>query len=72
MAGITQATAQTQLDLWIAADAKVASGQSYTINGRTLTRADAGEISNKIEFWNNKVEALSGSRRRGIVYGVPR
>lgn len=34
-------------------------GQSYTIAGRSLTRADAGEITAKIEYWNSKVLTLS-------------
>lgn len=59
MAGITLAQAEAQLAAWIEADTKVASGQSYEIAGRRLTRADAGEITNKIEYWNGKVQTLS-------------
>lgn len=59
MSGITLAQAQTQLAAWLDADAKVALGQSYTIAGRSLTRADAGEITAKIEYWNSKVLSLS-------------
>lgn len=61
MAGITIAQAQAQLALWIAADTAVASGQSYSIGGRSLTRANAAEITNKIEFWENKLNMLSRS-----------
>jgi hypothetical protein len=59
MPGITLATAQAQLDLWLAADAAVAAGQSYSIKDRSLTRADAGEITRKIEYWNNWVQKLA-------------
>ena len=59
MAGITLAQAETQLAAWLDADSKVATGQSYEIAGRKLTRADAGEITSKIEYWNNKVAELS-------------
>lgn len=72
MAGITAAQAQAQLDLWVAADGKVAKNQSYTINGRTWTRADAAQITEKIEYWSAKLEQLNGTRRRGILYGIPR
>lgn len=66
MPGITLAAAQAQLDLWLAADAAVASGQSYSIKDRSLTRADAGEITQKIEYWNGWVQKLSrASRGRG-------
>lgn len=59
MAGITLEQAQTQLNLWLDADAKVATGQSYEIAGRKLTRANAAEITNKIDYWNGKVQSLS-------------
>lgn len=65
MAGITLAQAQTQLDLWIAADTAVATGQSYTIGGRSLTRADAAEIRNNIIFWDSQVQRLSSSETSG-------
>lgn len=51
---LSQATAQ--LALWLDADAATATGQSYTINGRSLTRANATEITDKIQYWS-KVEA---------------
>ncbi|MFA5378155.1 MAG: DUF6148 family protein [Dehalococcoidia bacterium] len=61
MAQITTAQAEAQLALWLEADAKVATGQSYSIAGRALTRADAAEITNKIVFWNDMVGRLSGT-----------
>jgi hypothetical protein len=72
MAGITLAQAQAALDLWITADQKVAKNQSYEVNGRKLTRADAAEITNKIDYWNNKVQQLSGTSRRGLMQAIPR
>ena len=38
MSGITLAQAQTQLNLWLAADTAVASGQSYSIAGRQFSK----------------------------------
>jgi uncharacterized protein DUF6148 len=71
MAGITLETAQAQLDLWIAADQAVASGQSYSIGGRSLTRANAAEITNKIDYWNGWVNKLSRSSSGiRVRYGV--
>ena len=66
MAGITLQYAEKQLASWLEADDKVSRSQSYTHNGRQLSRVDAAEITNKIEYWNRKVEELSGNRRRGI------
>ena len=72
MAGITLAQAQARLDLWLEADAGVATSQSYEIetgNGRRkLTRADAEQIRKNIDYWQAKVTALTpaaaGGRRR--------
>jgi hypothetical protein len=58
MAGITLEQAQTELDLWLAADAKLATGQSYSIAGRSISRADALKY---IDFWDKKVKELSAS-----------
>lgn len=73
MAGISLETARTQLALWVEADTRVASGQSYTIAGRSLSRVDAGEITNKINFWEAKVRELESAAagRRRTRYVVP-
>ncbi len=59
MPAISLATAQAQLTLWIEADTAVASGQSYTIGSRSLTRASAAEITEKIKFWQSKCASLA-------------
>lgn len=59
MAGITVAEAEAKLALWMEADDKVASGQSYSIGGRSLSRADAKMIQENIKFWDRKVKELS-------------
>lgn len=67
MAGITLAQAQAQLDAWLAASLAVSNNQSYSIAGRSLSRANAGEIMDMIEKWENKVKILTaatGGRRR--------
>lgn len=61
VAPITLTQAQTQLDAWLAADAAVAIGQSYEIAGRRLVRANAAEITAKIDYWATKVTALTDS-----------
>mgnify|MGYP001617755967 CR=1 FL=1 len=66
-AGITLATAESQLTSWIAADTACASGQAYSIAGRALTRANAAEIRNNITYWDSMVKRLTrgGVRIRG-------
>lgn len=59
MPGITLAQAETKLAEWLAADSAVASGQSYTIAGRSLTRAHASEIRSGIIFWDAQVKKLT-------------
>ena len=73
MAGITLAQAEAQLALWLAASSAVASGQSYSIGDRSLTRADAKEIREMLNFWDGKVKELSGNAGGGIrvQLGVP-
>jgi len=73
MAGTTLAQAEAQLSLWLAADAAVSASQSYSIAGRSLSRADAGEITRKINYWESKVQLLSRSAQgyRRTRYVVP-
>lgn len=60
MAGITLEESEEILALWILAEKQIANGgQSYAIAGRSLTRIDASEITNKIEYWNEQVKLLS-------------
>ena len=74
MAGITLAQAEAQLALWLAADAAVASGQSYAMGEKSLTLANAGEIRKNIDYWASWVNSLSqtgASTRTGpVVKGV--
>jgi len=67
MAGITQEQAEAKLTTWLDAEDKVASGQSYTIGGRSLTRADLGMIGERVAYWDSYVKRLDrgGLRVRG-------
>ena len=55
---LTLTQAQTALDAWIAADLAVAKGQSYSMNGRTLTLSNAKEIREQIQYWERRVSAF--------------
>lgn len=73
MAGITLEQAQARLNDWLEADAAVARNQSYTINGRSLTRASASEIRSNIDYWQKQVDMISargaGGRRPRYIVG---
>lgn len=56
---LTLTQAQTALDAWIAADLAVAKGQSYSMNGRTLTLANVKEIREQIQYWERRVLAFT-------------
>lgn len=55
---LTLTQAQAALDAWIAANLAVAKGQSYTMNGRSLTLANAKEIREQIQYWERRVAAF--------------
>lgn len=76
MAAITLQTAKKHLDMWLEAESEVAINQSYTIGGKSFTRANLGEIRKQIEYWSNKVQELENiAKRKGrnrIYRVVPR
>ena len=70
MAGITLTTAQAQLDLYLAAEAAILSGQEYVIGTRRLKRPDLSMVQAGITLWNQRVQDLTARQRRGR-YVVP-
>ena len=56
-------TARAALTAWIAADLAVAKGQSYSMNGRSLTLANVREIREQIHYWERRVAAFSSSNK---------
>lgn len=76
MAAITLETAKKHLDIWLEAESEVAINQAYTIDGKSFTRADLGEIRKQTEYWSNKVQELENiAKRKGrnrIYRVVPR
>ena len=66
MAGITLEHAQAKLDAYLAAESKILLGQSVTIDGETLTRANLDLVQRGIATWDQRVKALStGASGRG-------
>ena len=64
--GWTLEIARTHLNAYLEADLALATGKSYRIGSRNLTRADAAEIKERIQFWSNEVERLEAGRKKGI------
>ena len=68
MGAWTLAEARAHLAAWLEADLAVATGQSYTIGSRSLTRADAASIAKQIAFWRREVSQLeAGQDRKSVV-----
>ena len=74
MAGWTLEQARTHLNAYLEADLALATGKSYRIGSRNLTRIDAQEVKERIQFWSNEVERLEAGRKKGMrmIRAVPR
>lgn len=66
MSGFTLEVAKEHLNAWLEADISVATGKSYKIGSRSLTRADVSEIKERIQYWSNEVSRLESGRKKGI------
>lgn len=51
MAVFTKELCNKKLNTWLAAEEAVATGQSYQIGNRMLTRADLKQIRDQMEYW---------------------
>lgn len=67
---ITLAQAEAKLTEYLNAESAVLAGQSYSIAGRQVTRANLKEIREGLSYWEAKVKRLN---RGGlsIRFGVP-
>ena len=70
MAGITLAEAESKLDEYQTAETKVLASQAYSIGGRSMTRADLGDIREGIEFWDGKCQELDENRTSISIRGI--
>ena len=70
MVGITLAQAEAQLASYLAAETAVLAGQSYSIGGRSLTKANLQFIQQGIEIWNKRVQSLSRSGKIRVRSGI--
>lgn len=73
MAAFSVELCRERLELWLAAEAAVATGQEYVIGTRRLTRADLEQIRGELEYWSGKLaqaEAEAKGGRRNRVYQI--
>lgn len=65
--GYTLAEAKEELDVWKAAKRAAATGQSYTIGSRQLTRYNLSEIDKQIKAFASIVDTLSSGRSGSLI-----
>lgn len=65
-----------RLEIWLEAEAAIASGQSYMIDNRRLERANLAQVREQIKFWQRELTkaeaAANGRSRRRTMRIVPR
>lgn len=66
MAIFSKQLCEQKLKTWLAAEESVATGQSYQIGTRMLTRADLEDIRKEMEYWAGKLaEAEAEEKTNG-------
>jgi len=76
MAIFNRELCKKKMETWLAAEEAVATGQSYQIGTRMLSRADLKQVREELEYWAGKLaeaeaEEKSGGRNR-MFHFVPR
>lgn len=73
MGWMTIDEARENLKIWLEAERAVATGQSYKIGTRSLTRANLDQIADRIAFWRGEIDKLeSGRTGARVMRAVPR
>lgn len=65
MAIFSKELCQSQLNIWLEAEKRVATGQEYQIGTRKLTRASLKEIRNEMEYWAGKLAEAEAEEKAG-------
>ena len=54
-----------KLNTWLAAEEAIATGQSYQIGTRMLTRADLKQVREQLEYWGGKLAEAEAEEKQG-------
>lgn len=65
MAVFSKKLCEQKLNTWLAAEEAVATGQSYQIGTRNLTRASLKQIREQITFWAGELAKAEAAEARG-------
>lgn len=70
--GIPYEVAKQKLQMWLDAMDAIATGQSYTIGSRSLTRANLNDIQSQIVYWSSIVtKCESGHKSIYVQRAIP-
>lgn len=67
MAAYSLEDAKAKYRAYSDAEEKVLTGQSYTLGGRSLTRANLAEIRSGMQYWEGKINRLEKTGQSGPV-----
>lgn len=65
MAVFSKKICQEQVNIWLEADRAIATGQSYQIGTRMLTRADLKSVRQEMEYWAGRLAAAEAEEKNG-------
>ncbi len=65
MAIFSKELCRQRVDLWLAAEEAIATGQSYQIDDRRLTRADLDDVRKELEYWAGRLAEAEAEERHG-------
>lgn len=65
MAVFSKELCKQKLKTWLTAEEAVATGQSYQIGNRMLTRADLKQIREQMEYWAGKLAQAEAEEKNG-------
>lgn len=76
MAIFSKELCKRKVETWLAAEEAIATGQSYQLGTRMLTRANLTAVRNELEYWAGKLAEAEAAEQRGgrnrIFQFVPR
>lgn len=65
MAIFSKKLCEEKLNTWLAAEEAIATGQSYQIGTRMLTRANLKQVREQMEYWGKKLAEAEAEEKRG-------
>ncbi len=65
MAIFSKKLCEEKLNTWLAAEEAIATGQSYQIGTRMLTRANLKQVREQMEYWAGKLAEAEAEETRG-------